>query len=96
VVLLVDEALVEARFGPFGDSANFDTRWVHGLCLTYQRLKNHFGRTRWNSYLMRVVWNLISVCLETVFVSVQDSCTVRAERVTGSEIILDAHDVTAR
>jgi hypothetical protein len=30
-VLLGDEALVEARFGPFGDSANLDGRLVHGL-----------------------------------------------------------------
>ena len=26
MVLLVDEAQVEARFGPFGDSANHDSR----------------------------------------------------------------------
>jgi hypothetical protein len=31
IVLLVDEAQVEARFGLFGDSANPDARWVHGL-----------------------------------------------------------------
>jgi hypothetical protein len=31
-----------------------------------------------------------------VLVSVQDRCTVCAERTTGSEIILDAHDGTAR
>jgi hypothetical protein len=49
MVLLADEAQVEARFGPFGDSANLDARLVHGLCQTYHRLKNHFGRTRWNS-----------------------------------------------
>jgi hypothetical protein len=29
--LLDDEAQVEARFGPFGDSANLDERYVHGL-----------------------------------------------------------------
>jgi hypothetical protein len=49
MVLLVDEAQVEARFGPFGDSANLDARLVHGLCRTYHRLRNYFGRTRWNS-----------------------------------------------
>ena len=31
MVLLGDEAKLEARFGPFGDSANLDARWVHGL-----------------------------------------------------------------
>jgi hypothetical protein len=29
--LLDDEAKVEARFGPVGDSANLDDRYVHGL-----------------------------------------------------------------
>ena len=31
MVLLGGEAQLEARFGPFGDSANLDTRWVHGF-----------------------------------------------------------------
>ena len=48
-VLLGDEAQLEARFGPFGDSANLDARSVHGLRRTYHRLGNRFGRTRWNS-----------------------------------------------
>jgi hypothetical protein len=33
---------VEAHFGPFGDSANLDTRYVHCLRRTYQRLENQF------------------------------------------------------
>jgi hypothetical protein len=37
------------------------------------------------------LWNLISVRLETVLVSVQDRCTVCVERTTGSEIVLDTH-----
>jgi hypothetical protein len=45
--LLGDEAQVEARFGLFGDSANLDE--VHGLRQTYHRLRNRFGRIRWNS-----------------------------------------------
>jgi hypothetical protein len=31
MVLLGDEAQVEARFGPFGDSVSHDARLVHGL-----------------------------------------------------------------
>ena len=31
IVLLAEEAQVEARFGLFGDSANRDARYVHGL-----------------------------------------------------------------
>jgi hypothetical protein len=49
MVLLGDEVLVEARFGLFGDSANLDARWVHGLHQMFHRPKNYFGRTRWNS-----------------------------------------------
>ena len=49
MVLLGDEAQVEARFALFGDSANLDERSVHGLRRTYLRLENRFGRTRWNS-----------------------------------------------
>ena len=40
------------------------------------------------------MWNLASLCLETVLVSVQDWCMVCARRTIGSEIILDAPDRT--
>jgi hypothetical protein len=40
--------------------------------------------------------NLISVRLEIVFVSVQDSCTVCAKRTIGSEIVLDVSDGSPR
>ena len=49
MVILGDEAQVEASIGPFGDSVNLDARSVHGLRRTYHRLGNHFGRTRWSS-----------------------------------------------
>jgi hypothetical protein len=39
MVSLGDGAQVEARFGPFVDSANFEARWVHGLRRTYHRVK---------------------------------------------------------
>jgi hypothetical protein len=45
---------------------------------------------------MWVMWNLVLVYLETVLVSVQDRCTVCVKYTTGSGIILDAHDGTAR
>jgi hypothetical protein len=45
---------------------------------------------------MWVMWNLVSVYLEIVLVLVQDRCTVCAKHTTGSKIILDAHDETAR
>jgi hypothetical protein len=53
---------------------------VHGLLRTYHRLTNHFGRTQWNSYVTRLMWNLVLVYLETVLVSMQDGCIVCAKR----------------
>jgi hypothetical protein len=49
MVLLGNEALVDARFGLFGGSANHDARQVNGLPQSYHRLRNLFGCTRWNS-----------------------------------------------
>ena len=46
MVLLGDEAQLEARFGPFGDSANLDARLAHGLRQTYHGLRYRLGRTR--------------------------------------------------
>ena len=37
-----------------------------------------------------VMWNLVSVYLETVLVSVHDRCMVCAKRTIGTKIILDA------
>jgi hypothetical protein len=42
------------------------------------------------------MWNLVSVRLETVLVSVQDRCTVRTKRTSGSEIVLDAPEGAPR
>jgi hypothetical protein len=96
MVLLVDEAQVEAQFYPFGDSANLDARYVHGLCQTHHRLTNCFGRTRWNSYVMWFMWKLVSVYLGMVLASVEDRCTICTKRTIGSEIISDAPDGTPR
>jgi hypothetical protein len=56
MVLLGDDAQVDAHFGPYGDSANLDednvsigARLDHGLRQTYHRLRNCFGHTRWYS-----------------------------------------------
>jgi hypothetical protein len=63
---------------------------------THHRLRNHFGRTRWNSLVTWVMWNLVLVHLETVLVLVQDRCMVCAKCTIGSEIILDTKDGTLR
>jgi hypothetical protein len=42
------------------------------------------------------MWNLVSVHLEMVLMSVQDRCTFCAKHTIGSEIVLDAPDGTPR
>jgi hypothetical protein len=96
MVLLGDEAQVEARFRPFKDSANLDARYVLGLCRTYHNLISCFGRIRWNSKVTWLMWSLVLVHLELLLVSVQDRCMVCAKHTVGSEIILDAPDSTPR
>jgi hypothetical protein len=46
--------------------------------------------------VMWVMWNLASVYLETVLVSVQDRCTVCAIRTIGFKTILDEANGTPR
>jgi hypothetical protein len=62
----------------------------------YLRLRNSFGCTRWYSYVTRLHYKLILVCLEIVLILTQDQGTVCAERTIGLEIILDAPDGTPR
>jgi hypothetical protein len=94
MVLLRDMDQVVAHFSSFGDSVNLDTRWVHVLRETCNRLRNCFGHSRWKSYVKWVKWNLFLVHMEIVLVSVQDRCTVCTECTIGSKIILDPPDVT--
>jgi hypothetical protein len=47
--LVSDMGRVESRFSPFGDSVSVSARQVHGLYRTYNRHRNRFGRTRWDS-----------------------------------------------
>jgi hypothetical protein len=92
--LLGDVGHVESHFGPFGDSVSVGARSVQSLRQTYHGFKSHFGHTLWNSQVTWVMWNLISILLETLVVSVQDMCMVCAKRTTGSEVILAALDGT--
>jgi hypothetical protein len=45
---------------------------------------------------MWVLWHLVLVHLETVWVLVQDRCTVCVKYAIGSEIVLDTPDGTPR
>jgi hypothetical protein len=50
---------------------------------TFHRLRNYFGCTGWYSWVTRLKWRLVLVCLDTVLVSVQDRCTVCAKCTIG-------------
>jgi hypothetical protein len=78
-----DVGQMEAHLGPFGDSVNLHTRLVHSLHRTCNKLGNHFGHTRWNSYVVK--WKLISVHLKIVLISTQDRCMVCTKCAIGSE-----------
>jgi hypothetical protein len=44
--LLGDVDPIESFFGLLGDGVSVNARYVHGLCLTYHRPRNHFGCTQ--------------------------------------------------
>jgi hypothetical protein len=69
--LLGDEAQVEARFSPFGDSATLDARLVHGLHRTYLRL------SYWR-HPMELLGDVgrVESHFETVLASLQDRWSV--------------------
>ena len=46
--------------------------------------------------MAKLNWKLVLFCLEIVLFLTQDRCTVCAERIIGSEIILDAPEGTPR
>jgi hypothetical protein len=46
--------------------------------------------------VMWAMWNLVSVRLETVLVSVHDRCMVCAKRTISSELVLDTTSDTTR
>ena len=85
--LLGDVGHVESCFGPFGDSGSVGARLEHGLRQMYHRLKNHFGRTLWYVYLMKLKWKLVSVPLEIVLILTQDRSMVYVKRTIGLEIV---------
>jgi hypothetical protein len=84
MILQGNKAQVEACLSPFGDSGNLDARKVCYLCQMYHLLGNHVRTYPMELLGEWVLWNLVSVRLKTVLVSVQDRCTVCAKRAIGS------------
>ena len=94
--LLGDTGHVESRFGALGDGVSVGARQVHGLRQTYHRLRKSFWMHPMVLLGDGVMWNLVSVCLETVLVSVQDRCIVCARCTIGLQIVFDAPDIANR
>ena len=94
--LLFDMCHTESHSGVLRDRISFDSRYVHGLRLMHQSLRNHFGSTCWYSKVKRLKWRLGSVYLEIVLILMQDRCTICIEHTICSEINLDALDGTPR
>jgi hypothetical protein len=84
-----------SSFGLLEDSANLDTRLMHGLRQTRNRLRNHFGCTRWNSLVTWAKWKLASVRLELVLISKEHRCTLWGTYCS-SKIIMGAPSGTPR
>jgi hypothetical protein len=85
---------VESCLSPFGDSGSLDARKVRGLYRMYHPAQKSCWTHPMELQGEWVMWNLVSVCLEIVLVSMQYRCTVCAELTIGSEIVLDAPDDT--
>ena len=47
--ILDDVCHMKSHFSVLKDSISFGARYVHGLCLMHQSLRNHFGSTCWYS-----------------------------------------------
>jgi hypothetical protein len=94
--LVSDVGRVESHFSPFGDSVSVSARLEHGLHRTYHRHRNHFGRSRSDSYVTRLKWKLGSVRFGIVLLLMQDWCLVCTKCSICIEIILDALEGTPR
>jgi hypothetical protein len=94
--LVSDVGRVESRFSPFGDSVSVSARLEHGLHRTYHRHRNHFGRSRSDSYVTRLKWKLGSVRFGIVLLLMQDWCLVCTKYSIGIEIILNTLGGTPR
>jgi hypothetical protein len=92
MVLLGEEAQVEAWFGLVGHRGNLGACWMQGLHGAYHMLRNQFGRTRWNYLMLCVTWSLASVRLMTVLGLVPDRCMVCASCSLHSQTVAEAPD----
>ena len=81
---------MESLFVVLRDSISFGARYVHGLRLLHQSLRNHFGSTCW--YFGEEAQ--VEARFEIVLILMQDRCTVCMEYTICLEINLYAPDAT--
>ena len=96
IELLDDVCHMESRFSVLRHNISFGARYVHGLRLMHQSLRNHFGSTCWYSQVNLLKWRLGSAFFEIVLILMQDRCTICMEHTICSEINLDTTDGTPR
>jgi hypothetical protein len=85
--LLDDVCNMESLLCLFRNSVSFGERYVHGLRLMHDSLRNHFEAPVGTS-VKRLKWKLGLICLEIVLIFMQDRCTVCIERTICLEINL--------
>ena len=73
--LLDDVCHMESRFGLFRNSVSFGERYVHGLRLMHDSLRNHFEAPVGTS-VKRLKWKLGLFCLEIVLILMQHRCMI--------------------
>jgi hypothetical protein len=83
MVLIGDEAQVEARFSPFEEVLILMQDWCTGCAKRTTASENHFGCTLSNFMETWVIWNFVWVRLKIILVSEQDSCTVCTKHTVG-------------
>jgi len=93
--LLDDVCHMESLFGLFRNSVSFGARYVHGLHLMHQSIRNYFGSTNWY-FGEEAQWKLGLICLEIVQILMQDRCMIYMEHTICLEINLDAPNGTPR
>jgi hypothetical protein len=95
-ILFGDEPQVEACLSSFGDSGNHIARKGARFVSNVPSARKSCGIHLMELLGEWVMWNLISVRLETVLVLVQYWCTVCTECTIGLEIVMDTPDGTPR
>ena len=86
---------IESHYVLFRNSVSFGTRYVHGLRIMHNSLRNHFGSTCWY-FGEETQVEVGLICLDIVLILMQDRCMICKEHTICLEINLDAPNGTPR